>query len=166
MYQVKKKIISAILIVSALLMTAGVSVMGTNAVNVFKYGLNYDDPLTYNGEKSTFLSLTTSASTISYATGYATNCKYASCRSYHWNGIVATYISQDAAYSGYVTTNIANSANDHYLLVNNDTDKIAYYGELYSGSDQYSGKKDRFWVSRYRNEDMAHHDNIYTFDFS
>lgn len=166
MYQVKKKIISTLLILSALLMTMFVTALGVNAMTHNKKGTGFNGILTYNGDESVFLSMKNSASVISHTQGYEFNCKYASCKSYHWDGTANAFIQQDSVNSGYVTSSVANTATVRNLTVDNNTDKSGYYGELYENADQYSDRVDRYWVTRYRNKQIAAHDGVTKFNFT
>ena len=162
--KLKKFLISILTVTTVFSSVIFTSVLGVNATNVNKKGLGFEDNLVFYGSESAFLSMKTSCAIISQEQGYVDNDKYASCTAYHWNG--SSFISTDYCCSNHTISYIANTANDDFLTVNAYVEKATYYGELHEGSDPNSNYVDRVWVKRYKNSQMAAHDNVYTYDFT
>lgn len=92
-------------------------------------------------------------------TGYTSCCKYTSCGSFLYHDSYQTFTSIDSARTGYSNNSTSiHTGTDHPLNLTN-ADKTSFYGEIYAGSTNQTGRIERIWITRYITPEMGENDS-------
>lgn len=149
-----KKTVITFGIVTMFLMT--VLTTSVSAANFFKVVYNLTSMVQKAGTYSTLTSYSNTCILDVTNSNYSDSWKYVSCSSYTYNGSNGHFLDQDRVtrstddenYPG----NSISTASTRLLNVNSSTVKSIFYGELYNTSENTSGKKERIWITRYKDE--------------